>query len=362
MKIAIIGLGLIGGSWGLALKGWAKSEEGKQTPLEIIGFDAKGARRSEAEKMGAVDKTVNTPMKAVTDAEVVIVATPVMSIRETFEDIAAELTPGAIVTDTASTKRDVMRWAKELLPTTVNFIGGHPMAGRTGSIEEASPELFRNAIYCLVPLPNVKEDAINTLVRLVEIVGAGPRFIDAAEHDSYVAAISHLPFLTSATLMNLVAESEGWREISRLAATGFQDTTRLAGGSVQMHLDVCRTNSDAIISWLDRYQRTLSQLRTLVEAAGMYDEQGRSRPQEESDSSGLQTFLEKAQQSREDWVVLKRTKPIETQFEQSSMPGRSELKMDVGRVFMGGMFKKKQPDDKKDKGNNQNGNNNNPQR
>jgi prephenate dehydrogenase len=349
MKIAIIGLGLIGSSWGLALKNWAKSEEGLRNSLEVIGFDSIGKRRNQAERMNVVDKIVSTPMAVVKGAQVVIICTPVMAIRETFEDIARELEPGAIVTDTASTKRDVMNWAKELLPTTVNFIGGHPMAGRTGSIEEATPELFRNAIYCLTPLPTAKEEALDTLISLIEKTGAGPRIIDAEEHDSYVAAISHLPFLTSAVLMNLVSESEGWREISRLAATGFQDTTRLAGGSVQMHLDICRTNNDAIISWLDRYQHSLSQLRQLLEAAGTHDERGKPRPEAENDSSQLEAFFEKARQSREEWVVMKRTKPIETPFEDKAMPSRSEMKMDVGRMFTGNIFKRRLPDIKDDK-------------
>jgi len=347
MRIAIIGLGLIGGSWGLALKAWAKTEEGKQNAIEIIGFDASGQRRSEADKMGVADKYVTTPMAAVKEAQVVLICTPVMSIRETFEDIANELTPGTIVTDTASTKRDVMRWAKEFLPITVNFIGGHPMAGRTGSIEEASPELFRNAVYCLTPLPTAKAEAIDTLIRLIEAIGGGPRITDAEEHDSYVAAVSHLPFLTAATLMNLVGGSDGWREISRLAATGFQDSTRLAGGSVQMHLDICRTNNDAIISWLDRYQRSLSELRQMLEEAGNHDERGRLRPGE-ADSSSLQKFLETARDSREEWVNLKRTKPIETQYEEQSMPNRKDLQMDVSRMLVGGLFKRKPTEGKND--------------
>lgn len=357
MRISIIGLGLIGGSWGLALKNWAKTEEGKQANLEIIGFDAKGARRSEAHKMGAVDKVVTTPMDAVKNAEVVIISTPVMAIRETFEDIAEHLSAGTIVTDTASTKRDVVRWAKQLLPTTVNFIGGHPMAGRTGSIEEASPELFRNAVYCLTPLPNVKEEALATLVQLIEVLGAGPHFIDPDEHDSYVAAISHLPFLTSAALMNLATNSEGWNEISQLAATGFQDVTRLASGSVPMHLDICRTNNDAIIGWLDRYQRILSEIRAMLQQAGLHDEMGRPKAESEGNDNELKKFLEHAQTNRDEWITQKRTKPVPNQFEYRTMPTKSEMGMDMNRMLFGGFFKKKPNDNDNNSGRNQNNNN-----
>jgi prephenate dehydrogenase len=340
MRVAIIGLGLIGGSWAMALRRWSRTEEGRTTKIELVGFDAKGKRRSEADKMNLCDRYTATPMEAVKDAEVVIVAVPPIAVRETFEDIAEHLMNGAIVTDTTSTKRDVMQWAREVLPTTISFIGGHPMAGKTSSLEGASADLFQRCTYCLIPAPNVREEAIEAMTRLVEITGARPHFIDPDEHDSYVAAVSHLPFILSAALTNLTSESAGWREISKLTAGAYQDMTRLSGGSVLMHLDICRTNADAIIGWLDRYQQALSEVRFMIERAGLRDERGRSRPLEETDPTPLQNYLEHALEARERWEVEKAKQPDDV-GEIVQMPTKRELQSEYTRMFTGGLFKKR---------------------
>jgi prephenate dehydrogenase len=344
MKIGIIGLGLIGGSWGLALREWAKTEEGKAAQLEIVGFDSKGAQRSLANRLKVVDSLVGTPMDAAKDAAIVIVATPVMAIRETFEDIANVLPNGAIVTDTASTKRDVMQWAQELLPKTVSFVGGHPMAGKTASLEEATPTLFKNCTYCLIPALNAQQEAIDSVSRLVEIAGAKPHFIDAGEHDSEVAAVSHLPFVAAVSLVRLVTGSEGWREMGNLASTGFQDTTRLAMGSPDMWTDICRTNSDMLVNWIDRYQVALNDLKKIVVAAGLRDELGHSRPVEETKPEELKAVLERIQQIREKWQIDKARGLND--FEIPPPPvSKEDLKPDYSRWLTGGLFKRRKPED-----------------
>ncbi len=346
MRIAIIGLGLIGGSWGLALREWAKTEEGRTTQLELVGFDAKGKQRTLADKMGICDRYTPNPMEAVKDADVVIVATPVLAVRETFEDIAEHLKPGAIVTDTCSTKRRVMDWSKELLPRTVSFVGGHPMAGKTLSLEGANATMFKGATYCLVASPYSTEEALENVVHMVEVVGAKPYFLDASEHDSYVASVSHLPHLAAVALTNLVGDSDGWREISRLASTGFQDTTRLAGGNVPMYLDICRTNADSILSWLDRYQAQLSDLRTMIEQASLVDEGGRPRLDSISDPGALEQYLDRARETRERWEISRTRTDFDQRNEGVQMPSKQELRTDYSRMIFGGLFsKRKRPDD-----------------
>ncbi len=343
MRISIIGLGLIGGSIGLALRNWAKTEEGQAANLELVGFDAKGKQKALADKMGIFHRYTATPMDAVKDADVVIVATPVMAVRDTFEDIREHLKPGAIVTDTCSTKRQVMAWAKELLPTTVSFVGGHPMAGKTASIEKADPNLFKGCTYCLMAAVGVKEEALETVGRLVTIFGANPYFMDPAEHDSYTAAISHLPFLAAAGLVNLVGSSQGWREMSRLASTGFQDTTRLAGGGIAMHLDVCRTNSDSIIGWIDRYQQQLSELRDLIEQAGLFDELGRPKPESLSEPAGLEKYLKDAAETRERWQASRQMSQSAEQASGVEMPTSKELRSNYTRMLFGSLFTRRRP-------------------
>jgi prephenate dehydrogenase len=347
MRIAIIGLGLIGGSMGLALRKWSKTEEGQAANLELVGFDAKGKQRTLAEKMNICHRYTATPMEVVEGADVVIIATPVMAVRETFEDIREHLKPGAIITDTCSTKRQVMAWAKQLLPTTVSFVGGHPMAGKTSSLEEADPALFKDCTYCLMAAPGVPEKAIENVSRLVTIFGAKAYFMDPAEHDSYAAAISHLPFLTAAGLVNLAGNSPGWREMSRLASTGFQDTTRLAGGNLAMHVDICRTNSDSIIGWLDRYQQELNQLRELIEQGGLFDEHGRPKPESLSDSAPLEQYLAQAGEIRQRWQASRQQTQPDEQAGETPMPTTKEIRSNYTRMLFGNLFTRRtsRPDD-----------------
>jgi len=226
--VAIIGLGLIGGSIGLALG-------------------------------------VTNLKDAVKQAEFVIIATPVLTVKEIFSEIAPHLPAGCIVTDTASTKVQVMKWAEEMLPPTVDFIGGHPMAGKeTYGIEAAEAELFRGCTYCLTPSEKASPKSINTVTGMVRKLGARPFFIDAQEHDNLVAGISHLPMVLSAALVSLTTRNSSWSEMSKLAASGYRDLTRLASGSPEVSAHICLSNQEAIVNWIDKFSQELKRYRQLV--------------------------------------------------------------------------------------------------
>ena len=210
-RVLIVGLGLIGGSIGLALRRW--SEERKvdgRKPLEVIGFDPNLDHQRAAEKLGAVDKGAWDLAKAARDVDVVVLATPVNSMRDVMQDLVPHLQPGTIVTDTGSTKAEVLKWAAEILPRDVHFIGTHPMAGKTQSIEGADADLFVGATGCVSPSVTASEEAVRTVLGLVSAAGAEPFFIDPDEHDAYVAGVSHLPFVLSAALMNAVSRDASW--------------------------------------------------------------------------------------------------------------------------------------------------------
>ncbi|HEV2128568.1 MAG TPA: prephenate dehydrogenase/arogenate dehydrogenase family protein [Thermomicrobiales bacterium] len=256
-NVTIIGLGLIGGSIGLALKRWSRENS---NALRITGFDEQISQQNKAKKMGAIDGTEWTLGKAVSDADVVIVATPVQTMREVFSDIAEFLKPGAIVTDTGSTKADVLEWAKEL-PSTVSFVGGHPMAGKSEGLDGADADLFRGATWVICPSVSASEDAIRNVLGIVAATGADSYFVDPTEHDSYVAAVSHLPFVTAISLVNAVTSDPAWRDMRNLASTGLKDSTRLALGSPEMHRDIAMTNRDAIVLWIDRLTGELQTVR-----------------------------------------------------------------------------------------------------
>lgn len=259
-RVAVIGLGLIGGSVGLALR------QAKAAP-QVVGYDLGRGVSERARKVGAIDEAYMTLADAVRGADLVVLATPVGAIHALLKNIATCVTPGTVITDVASTKAQVMRWAEELLPSSVAFVGGHPMTGKEVSgVDAADAELFRNRIYCLTPTELTRASAITKVSTFVELLGARVRFLDPVEHDRLVAGVSHLPFLASIALVNTVVGSPDWSEASLLAANGFRDISRLAAGSPEMYRDICLTNNDGITHWLDEYIHTLQSLRERIVA------------------------------------------------------------------------------------------------
>jgi len=301
INITIIGMGLIGASIGMALR----SAEARDAPLgeiQITGYDRDNRATADARGRLAIDREARNLGEALRGAQLVIVAVPVQAVREVFMAIAPVLPNRAIVTDVASVKGQVMAWARELLPATVEFVGGHPMAGREQSgAAAADPSLFKGAVYCLTPSPQARQVAIDLVDAMVRQIGAKTYFIDPAEHDAYVAGVSHLPFVLSAALVELTASSPGWKEMAPLAATGYRDISRLASGSPEMHRDICMTNRAALLRWLDEAAQTLLDIRDQIEA-GQADR--------------LLELFERTREAREQWLVSRpNLRPGEEDFE-----------------------------------------------
>jgi prephenate dehydrogenase len=258
-RITIIGLGLIGGSLALALK---RAELGD---VEIAGCARTRETLRKAKSAGAIDVAEGYPADAVRGARLVIIATPITAMRETFEEIAPALGEGAIVTDVASTKGEVARWAAELLPRNVHFIGGHPMAGKEhAGFNAADADLFRGRPWVVAPSVSASEAAVQTVIGIAQLVGARTLLMDPLEHDSYVAAISHLPLVLSAVLFSTAFSSAAWPEIAQLASTGFRDATRLASGPPEMAEGIMATNRDNVLHWMDRFDQELDRFRELI--------------------------------------------------------------------------------------------------
>ena len=258
-RLAIVGLGLIGGSLGLALK------RANLKGLEIVGFDLEYGTGGRARRKGVIDVESRSLAEVGESAAIVVVATPISEIRRVFEEIAPNLAEGAVVTDTASTKREVMRWAKELLPERVNFVGGHPIAGKeTSGLDAAEAALFEGRPWAVVPTVDASEKAVTAVENMIELVGAQPVLVDAEEHDSYLAAISHLPLVAAAALFSLAKDSQAWNNLGLLAGPGFRDTTRLASTNPSMGHDIGLTNRENILHWIDRYIEELRRYRALV--------------------------------------------------------------------------------------------------
>jgi prephenate dehydrogenase len=258
-RITVIGLGLIGGSLGLAFKA------AKLRDVEIVGYDTDTVAAVDARRLGAVDRTEHDLQRATADAGLVILATPIVAMRQVMEEMAGGLRENCVVSDTASTKSVVMEWADHFLPPSVSFVGGHPMAGKeTAGIANADAKLFAGKSYCVIPSPSATEGAVRLVTGLVHIIGAQPLFIDAEEHDRYVAAVSHLPLVLSTALFTLVRGSPAWPELAALASSGFRDVTRLASGDPGLSHDICLTNREAILHWLERLAEELARYRELL--------------------------------------------------------------------------------------------------
>ena len=283
-QVTIVGLGLIGTSLGLALKQL-------KNPPRVIGNDVQYDAATRASKLKAVDRAERNLQDAVPGADLVVIATPVSAIPAVLRAAASVFASGCVVTDTGSTKREVVRLAQEVLPPSVSFVGGHPMTGKaTGGVEEPDASLFRDIVYCLTPIAATPGPAVATVASMVQQIGASPYFVDPAEHDGLVAGISHLPYLLSATLMRVLASEMSWREMSDLAAGGFELATRLAGRDPKMYADILATNSDNLVRYLDRMLAELTTAR---------DKLASGQPR-------LVAELEDAQKQRLEWEEKRR--------------------------------------------------------
>lgn len=323
-RIAIIGLGLIGGSIGLGLRRWSAQNE---NALRIVGFDEDLDKQARARKMGAIDDTEWSLANAVANADIVIIATPVGAIPQVFEDIGPRLKPGAIVTDTGSTKTDVLTWARRL-PEHVHFIGGHPMAGKSESLEAASADLFQGATWVICPAVTAGEPAVRNVLGIVAALGAETFFVDPIEHDSYVAGISHLPFVAAASLVQTTARDGAWRDMKTLTSTGFKDTTRLALGDPQMHRDIMITNRAAVARWIDAYIETLQTVKSSLLTS------------DDTAQDSLLAFFTEAQDERAK-VEVQRHRASEQGGSEESAITRENMSDQVGRMFLGGFGKRR---------------------
>ncbi len=270
-RIAILGCGLIGGSFSLGLKK-------RRFSGEIVGFD-RTDMLEKAMARAAIDRATAELSEAVANADLVYLATPVVTILDLLPQIAGATKPGALVTDSGSTKVRICRLAAEMLPENVTFLGGHPMAGRESSgIDNADADLFVGAKYILIPPvtsyeSRVTSDQSQEFVDWIKKLGAEPVWIDAETHDWAVALVSHLPQLVSTALA-----SATWDETDEdglplsLAGPGFRDLTRLAASPYEIWRDIGLTNADNIARALERLEQRLAHIRTLLRSRDLAEE------------------------------------------------------------------------------------------
>ncbi|HEY6444567.1 MAG TPA: prephenate dehydrogenase [Candidatus Acidoferrales bacterium] len=255
-RIAVIGTGLIGGSFALALR--------KQNPgVSLVGCARPDSARRARER-GAIDEAASDPSSAVRGADLVYIALPIGASIEVLPAIAAAAEPHALVTDAGSTKFAISHAARNHFRTGARFLGGHPMAGKEVSgIEHADAELFRNAPYALMATEADPDPRVNCFVELVRAMGARPVWSDAETHDWAVGIVSHLPQLLSVALANVVRDETDETGLPlTLAGPGLQDMLRLSGSPYEVWRDIFLTNTDNISRALDRLGQAIDHIRT----------------------------------------------------------------------------------------------------
>ncbi len=258
-RLSIIGVGLIGASFALALK-----EAG------AVGFVTGHGRTKEnlqdALAAGALDDATTELEEAVEDADVVMLAAPVRSFADIAKGVAHLLKPGAIVTDAGSTKEVVMDELLALLPSYVHIVPGHPIAGseKTGAVS-ADAGLFRGRRTILTPGPGTDEGAVAAVSGLWKAAGASVEIMEPALHDVVMGAVSHLPHMAAYGLVETLMKWDEDAPMLRFSAGGFRDFTRIASSSPEMWRDICLDNRSNILEAIDRFTSALGELRAEVD-------------------------------------------------------------------------------------------------
>ena len=259
-KVCIVGLGLIGGSIGLAIK---RSNISNQ----ITGYARSNSTLERAIELGLVDSVKNNLQDAVNNSDLVILATPLSTFRELVEEMNPFLKKGCIITDTGSAKLTVIEDLKDILPNGVEFVPGHPIAGTEESGPDAGfAELFDNRWCILTPTEDNSSNAVNLVKDFWESIGSKVEIMDPMHHDKVLAITSHIPHLIAfnivGTANNLANVTE--KEVVKYSAGGFRDFTRIAASDPKMWSDIFTYNSDAVLEMLDLFSNDLAKLKAAV--------------------------------------------------------------------------------------------------
>jgi prephenate dehydrogenase len=281
-RVAVIGVGLIGGSFALALK-QAKA------CAHVVGAGRSAANLKRARELGVIDSIAPDAVAAAHNADLVLLATPVAQFLRLFREVASVLGPRALVTDGGSTKRDVIAAARAALGRKISqFVPAHPIAGAEKSgAEAASAELFRERRVILTPLPENSESTVKRAQDAWSACGARIARMDAEEHDAILGAVSHLPHVLAYALVHEFASREDAAQLFAHAAGGFRDFTRIASSHPEMWRDICIANSDRILDELRRYRKKLDALGKLLEAG---------------DAAALEKLFAEARAARDKWI------------------------------------------------------------
>ena len=258
-RLAIIGVGLIGGSLALALKDAGAVGE-------VVGYGRGKPNLETALKLGVIDRYSRDPVEAVRDADVVFLATPVQTLADVTRQLLPGLKAGAIITDGGSVKGAVAKALEPLMPAGVHFVPGHPIAGTENSGAEAAfPTLYRGKRCILTPTETTDRQALELVERMWTLAGSNVVKMSLEKHDKVLAAISHLPHMVAYSLVNAVGSYDHYEEnILEYSAGGFRDFTRIASSDPTMWRDIAETNREALLEMMEQFETFFAELKADV--------------------------------------------------------------------------------------------------
>jgi prephenate dehydrogenase len=259
-RLAIIGVGLIGGSLARALKR-------KRACKSVVGYGRDTARLQKAVDLGVIDEYSLTVANAVKDADVVVLATPLSATLSLLQSMRGYLRDNVVVTDVGSAKGSVVDDARKTLDKLLpRFVPGHPIAGKeTSGMEASVADLFEAHRVILTPLPETALSALDTVTKMWELTGAEVVQLSIEQHDQILAATSHLPHLLAYALVDCLAGMQDQDEIFKYAAGGFADFTRIASSHPRMWSDICLANRKQLLQALDNFDQYLGTIRNAIE-------------------------------------------------------------------------------------------------
>jgi prephenate dehydrogenase len=280
-KVTMVGVGLLGGSLGLALKQ-------RRLAARVEGYVRREASVAECEQLGAVDKATSDLAAAVKDAEIIILCTPLAQMRGLVEQMLPSVRSGTVITDVGSVKGSVIKDLEFLISEAGScFVGSHPMAGSEKvGVAGARADLFENAICVITPTQRTKKDALRKVEGLWNAVGSRVMQLSPDMHDDLVSRSSHLPHVVAAELSNYVLSPVHPKEQAMLCANGFKDTTRIASGSAEMWRDISLANRKNLYRVLGVFIEDLQEFQHALE---------------HEDHKVIEDFFLKAKERRDQW-------------------------------------------------------------
>jgi prephenate dehydrogenase len=282
-KITIVGVGLLGGSLGLAIKK-------RKLAHKVVGYVRRAASIAECKKAKAVDSCTRDLREAVTDADLIVLCTPLAQMLPLLKEMLPAIKRGAIITDVGSVKTTVVKELESpIAKAGAHFIGSHPMAGaeKTG-VAAARVNLFENAVCVVTPTKRSNQAALRKTEQLWKAVGARVMRLSPELHDELVSRSSHLPHVAAATLANLVLDPSHPKPQPLLCANGFRDTTRIAAGSPEMWRDIAVANRKNLSKALEMFIRDLKHFQTLLK---------------KGDEKAVERFFKLGKQRRDAWCA-----------------------------------------------------------